>query len=90
MVQRDNRFDFYKGLLMVGVVYGHVLTALQNGQYGTLGVHSFIRMYDMPMFAFIAGYFLKSSCSRHGFAYNVINKVGGFYYRRLFGRYYLM
>jgi len=76
-MQRDNRYDFYKGMLMLGVIFGHVLTALQNGQGGTFPLHAFIRTYDMPMYALISGYFLRSSCNRHSPVYNILGKIGG-------------
>lgn len=31
---RDGRWDFYKGFLIIGVTYGHVMTALQGGGGG--------------------------------------------------------
>lgn len=43
----------------------------------TVGLHMFIRTYDMPMFAFISGYFLKKSCDKHGLAENVLKKIDG-------------
>lgn len=75
-MQRDNRWDFYKGILMLGVIFGHVLTMLQNGEGGTFAIHAFVRTYDMPMYALISGYFLKSSCNRHSLKYNVLGKLG--------------
>ena len=74
---RDVRYDFYKGLLMIGVVLGHVLTALQAGKGETVWIHEFIRTYDMPMFAFISGIFLAKSCRKRGPIKNILNKVGG-------------
>ena len=74
---RDEKFDFFKGMLMLGVVYGHVLTALQGGSGITFAIHRFVRTYDMPMFALISGFFLKKSCSRHTLIENLLNKMGG-------------
>ena len=74
---RDERYDFYKGLLMIGVIFGHVLTALQAGYGKTVWIHEFIRTYDMPMFAFISGIFIKKSCEKRDPVKNILNKVGG-------------
>lgn len=74
---RDRRYDFYKGLLMIGVVYGHILTTLQGASAITYPLHQFIRTYDMPMFAFISGIFLKRSCQKHSVGINLVNKIGG-------------
>lgn len=75
-MQRDNRYDFYKGILMLGVIFGHVLTALQNGEGSTYPIHVFVRTYDMPMFALISGYFLKFSCAKHSLLKNTLGKIG--------------
>ncbi len=74
---RDRRYDFYKGLLMIGVTYGHVLTTLQGASPVTFPLHQFVRTYDMPMFAFISGIFLNRSCQKHSAGVNLINKIGG-------------
>ena len=74
---RNRRYDFCKGMLMIGVVYGHILTTLQGASPITFPIHQFIRTYDMPMFAFISGIFLKRSCQKHSIVINLINKIGG-------------
>ena len=76
-VKRDNRFDFYKGVLIFGVTYGHVLTILQNGAGSAYAIHRFIRTYDMPMFSFISGFFLYTSLLRNTLKTNILNKIGG-------------
>ena len=73
--KRDNRYDFFKGMLMIGVVLGHVLTALQGGEGKTYWIHEFVRTYDMPMFAFISGVFLKKSCEKRSVGRNILNKI---------------
>ena len=75
-VKRDNRFDFYKGVLIFGVVYGHMLAALQDSA-GPYAIHRFIRTYDMPMFSFISGFFLYTSLLRNTLKTNILNKIGG-------------
>ena len=59
--KRNAKYDFYRGLLMLGVVWGHTITALRYGIGGSSGLLHFFRTYDMPMFAFISGYFLNKS-----------------------------
>ena len=75
-MQRDDRYDFYKGLLMFSVVFGHVITALANGISIPSGIHVFVRTFDMPAFAFISGFFLRKSCRKHPFHVGVLNKIG--------------
>lgn len=77
MTMRDERYDFYKGLLIIGIVLGHVLTALQSGEGSTFWIHQFVRTYDLPMFAFISGIFLRESCVKRSAFKNILNKVGG-------------
>ena len=73
--KRDEIYDFFKGMLMIGVVLGHVLSALQGGEGKTYWIHEFVRTYDMPMFAFISGFFLKRSCAKRSALQNCLNKV---------------
>ena len=75
MNNRDERYDFYKGLLIIGVVLGHVFNALQAGMGKMFWIHEFVRTYDMPMFAFISGLFLKKSCEKRSPFNNIINKA---------------
>lgn len=76
MKVRDNKFDFYKGILMLGVVWGHIITALKYGSSEPSWILSFFRTYDMPMFAFITGVFLRKSIQSHSTMENLCNKVG--------------
>ena len=85
--QRDNRFDFYKGVLIFGVVYGHMLTVLKSNAGDDYAIHQFIRTYDMPMFAFISGYFLYISLSRNSLRTNIQNKIVGILYPSLLWEY---
>ena len=57
-MERNAKWDFYRGLLIWGVVIGHTITALKSGDSSYVWLHTFLRMYDMPMFAFISGYFI--------------------------------
>ena len=79
-IKRDEKFDFFKGLLMVGVVLGHVLNAIQGEGGKSFWIHEFVRTYDMPMFAFITGIFIKKSCNKRGVIQNIILKIKGLLY----------
>ena len=72
--KRDSGFDFYKGLLILGVVLGHAATALKADSSVSAPIVLFLRTYDMPFFAFISGYFLRSSCQKRGMWENLCNK----------------
>ncbi len=71
-LKRNAKYDFYRGLLMLGVVWGH----LRFGIEGSSCLLHFFRTYDMPMFAFISGYFLNKTIQKHGFSNNLLNKIG--------------
>jgi len=73
--QRINSIDFIKGILIVGVTYGHVVSALLAGDSNIPWLYSFVRSYDMPCFAFISGFLLAKSIEKNGFLQNVLNKV---------------
>lgn len=72
---RNEKFDFIKGLLILGVVWEHMITALKCDSDTSFWIHSFMRIYDMPMFAFITGYFLYSSCKKREWHKNILNKI---------------
>ena len=75
-LQRNEKFDFYKGMLMLGVIWGHIITALRADYPEPSWLLTFFRTYDMPMFAFITGFFLKKSVEKHSALYNILNKIG--------------
>lgn len=58
-MERNERMDFYKGMLMWGVLWGHCITVLLLGTNNDIGIHVILRTYDMPMFMLISGYYLR-------------------------------
>lgn len=60
-MERNERVDFYKAMLMLGVVWGHCITNLLAGDNNNIGIHTIVRTYDMPMFMLISGYYLAFS-----------------------------
>ena len=46
--RRDTGIDFIKGMLIFGVVYGHLITALTVGSHCQVWLHTFMRTFDMP------------------------------------------
>ncbi len=75
MERRDYRWDFYKGILIFGVILGHTITAFKCGSTVSSWLAVFLRTYDMPMFAFVTGYFLYKSCKRRKAHLNILNKI---------------
>lgn len=68
MENRNPKVDFYKGLLMWGVIWGHTITALANKTLNEgIFIHSFFRLYDMPFFMILSGYFLFKSIEKKSF-----------------------
>lgn len=74
-VTRDNRFDFYKFILIVGVVWGHVINHITMDEPVSFFIHLFFRTYDMPFFMAISGYFLRSSCLKYELKDLLLNKL---------------
>jgi len=74
---RDNKIDFFKGLLMFSVVFGHTINALLYKTGGHIGLHILLRTFDMPMFMLISGYLLRSSLQRHGEWCTIANRTTG-------------
>lgn len=58
---RDNRIDTLKGLLIILVIVGHVITALDNSNVFNHAVMGLIYVFHMPLFILISGYLAKDS-----------------------------
>ena len=66
MENRNQKVDFYKGLLMWGVIWGHTISALTNGTLNKgIFIHNFFRLYDMPFFMILSGFFLFKSLEKN-------------------------
>lgn len=74
-MERNNLFDFYKGILMWGVIWGHCVTSLLNGDDNNVSIHLLFRTYDMPFFMLISGYFLTFSIKKYSLKQLLFNKV---------------
>lgn len=73
MENRNPKVDFYKGLLMWGVIWGHTITALANKTLNEgIFIHSFFRLYDMPFFMILSGYFLYKSLEKNNSFKNIL------------------
>ena len=73
-IERLERVDFYKSILMFGVVWGHLCTVLLTGLNHEITLHTLIRTYDMPFFMIISGFFLSKSCDFHKMNQLVVDK----------------
>ncbi len=56
---RDNRIDSIKGLLIILVILGHNIIALDNANVINHGVMGLIYIFHMPLFILISGYLTK-------------------------------
>lgn len=57
---RDNRLDTLKGLLIILVIMGHVITSLDNTNRVNHAVMGLIYIFHMPLFILISGYLTKT------------------------------
>ena len=73
--KRDTGIDFIKGILIFGVVYGHVITALTVGSHQQVWLHTFMRTFDMPFFMLLSGFFFRKSLSSNGFVKVLLNRL---------------
>lgn len=74
-MERNKEFDFLKGLLMWGVVWGHVISCLLKNYSSDIWIHIFFRTYDMPMFMLLSGYFLSKSIKKYSLYQLLRNKT---------------
>ncbi len=93
---RDDSVDFYKGMLILGVIWGHAITALSLDHFDTgVWIHLFFRVYDMPFFMIISGFFLRAGTDKYPLITLLINRIGMIFipiivWNLLAGSYYLM
>jgi len=59
MRARDGRIDSIKGFLIILVIMGHVITAVDNINIVNHGMMGLIYIFHMPLFILISGYFTK-------------------------------
>ena len=73
---RDSKIDFYKGMLILCVVYGHMNNVLLCGvSHAPIWLHTFVRTFDMAFFMILSGWFLRRSLTKNGAWYILINRV---------------
>lgn len=72
---RNLLIDFYKGMLMFGVIWGHTITALRAGEGKSVWILTFFRTYDMPFFMLLSGYFLARSLKKRPWRQEFIKKI---------------
>lgn len=71
---RDERLDFFKGILIWSVVLGHCINAFcPDGNT----LHLLLRTFDLPMFMCISGFLLKGSLERNDWKQVLMNKLTG-------------
>jgi hypothetical protein len=75
VMKRNEEVDFFKGLLMLGVIWGHTITSLKCGSTSSIWIHTFFRTYDMPFFMVISGFFLSYSAHRYTTVTLIKNKL---------------
>ncbi|MBU9735542.1 acyltransferase family protein [Diplocloster agilis] len=71
---RNKSIDFYKGMLMFGVIWGHTITALRAGMGESVWLLTFFRTYDMPFFMLLSGFFLARSMEKRKWTQEFIHK----------------
>lgn len=77
MDRKENPLDFLKGLLMLGVIYGHAVTALKGPYSVATPLALLVRTYDMPFFMVISGYLLSKTVRKYPLGRHLANRVGG-------------
>lgn len=54
---RDLKWDFVKGLLIIFVIWGHCCSYISGDSYEKNFLTTYIRLFQMPLFIFISGFF---------------------------------
>ena len=72
---RDESVDFFKGMLMLGVIWGHTINSLSLDYFETgVWIHRFFRVYDMPFFMILSGFYLKQSADKYPLKTLLLNR----------------
>lgn len=58
-----NEWDFVKGILMLLVIWGHCCAYLSGAAYEKNLLTTYIRLFQMPLFILVSGYFQKQVCT---------------------------
>ena len=64
---RNERMDFFKGVLILGVIWGHTIQNFCVGSIDFVSPYWNVQTFDMPMFMIISGFFLRSSLEKKTF-----------------------
>lgn len=57
--KKENEWDFIKGVLIVFVIWGHCCAYLSGVKYEKNLLTTYIRLFQMPLFILVSGYFQK-------------------------------
>jgi len=71
---RNEQYDFYKAVLIFGVVWGHAITGFGGGS-ASCNITWLLRLYDMPFFMLISGYFCSLSMKKYSLGELLLNKT---------------
>lgn len=74
-MSRNDKLDFAKGILILGVVYGHILNEFKLESGVSFWLHTVIRTFDMPFFMIISGYLLSFSVQKYDPGKYILNKL---------------
>ena len=74
MADRDQSFDFIKGILIFLVVWGHVISMRYDGNHLYNRTFMWIYSFHMPLFILISGYFSVNNINK-GFIYTFKKKT---------------
>lgn len=73
--KRKEDFDYMKGVLILFVIWGHFCMYLSGSDYEKNLLTTYIRLFQMPLFIFISGYFQKPITSSRQAVQKIIKSV---------------
>lgn len=73
--QRVEFYDYIKGFLMIGIVFGHFLNAFSSiSNQGSI-LHLLVRTYDLPMYMLLGGVLLSKTIGKYILSKLLIRKI---------------
>lgn len=73
--QRVEFYDYIKGFLMIGIVFGHFLNAFSFiSNQGSI-LHLLVRTYDLPMYMLLGGVLLSKTIGKYILSKLLIRKI---------------
>lgn len=68
-------YDYIKGILMLGIVFGHFLNAFSSVSNQSSVLHLLVRTFDLPMYMLLGGVLLNKTIGKYTLSQFIVRKI---------------